>query len=1389
MSAGQKSLTEPPKNLKEAIDWVALVGGYGKTGWNGLGKDAELETALKNLKGFTTATNDLLGRSSLSGLVNGLTKRLGAGFLGYAAQGVYMFSKKGIVQNNKDYKSVYDSADCFDSISEKQKVCALIFLGSAYVTYYFVTFLYWACSNNYSGPWKSWTLGGTSYPLGQFMSEMGFNHIQLDGEKYGTQIAELLEADACFEELKNVHNSATSFYTSYTYSEYLEKLNKKHKNLGWNYPLIGCYRLANCYFSLHSDKKEVAEAREKINIEFKKLKGSRNDDYKGLKQKISEFLSKMKDLTPTPAPLPLHSRSTPAPLPLHSRSTPASEAIDWILRVTGKDGGSGGDSSQAINGLSKQVKELFQEVKESDSGLSAEIGKVIGALDGGRLITKLGDGLQRFIGYDPSGGTIKHKSNGIGASNDPLERLQDGILKFISVVLEGFAVYSGQKYNNALQMQNENGKLTNAASKIKGAIGRGKDAFEGAITQAEGQLSSVNSSAINKVWDAVKRFNKLKGKANSIRDMAPKASEYLTNVLDEVTQDSNVRLHGGQCGSKIGNLKTRITALLDELKNQTGPIDGNKQNSVGKQIDGVENGDTGVLKQLYNAFGSGDLAKQPVARVLVYASYNATVNFMSQLQSGYKSHYQGAEWLRDTDPQKKCAKIFLACLPLIFSNLQQLYWKCNREKAKGGWKEMLLNGSGRQGTDLKHFMDLMTSSSGRLNGTMTGDNVRSVMNTSFTEFANAASATSTSTYGVFLKNLMNKATDYLKAPTNNPLSALFYCSKVYFQGCQAKLTQTRAPSSIREMLYWLAGLQFAPGYSDFEKQIDSIVKAEFKVAISGSTGSDEKLTPDQVTEYLVTTCLHAQTVFSTIQAPRISNHPYEPWLHSLYSNAEFNFTYPSSGTALLYTISNYIYALQFQFQFLYKQCEFDYENGCGWWLCKFGSNVFPKDDTTVPSSFCGSVKVSDGSHDGNKCGLQTQYPSPLQAFLTDTLTGFRRDPSDPYSHLAECTVGSMCHVPMGFKPENFRDLSTGGHLMIALNFFCSKPNTPLPKLCHTLSCVTKRTPRTLSDVFGFTFHLTGQMFHTARTKDSDPTSDVDSALARLVQKVPDTIKNLFYDITDDLKEMGRAFFDLSLHCHKVTKPSTVNKRNGSYCDHHNGGTEKAADLASLSGCTNGNTCGKYLEPLGISYGATFADNFASTYLTWALYLTDDIYESFQGFLDRFSSLKCTGCKNDPACNSHASGEHSSQCKCPSIVQCADALTVLYEYGFHFQDAFWLKGWSYNSQQSKWNRDGSHKKTCKAFAGQLQSVISGNQLASLLTSIDDFLFLFRYYFLSNLSGFWAIYVCIILYTFFFLLDTLHLRSHLKLSASHTLPTLALLTSGKPLPVTKLTYITQ
>ncbi|GIX61143.1 extracellular matrix-binding ebh [Babesia caballi] len=613
-----------------------------------------------------------------------------------------------------------------------------------------------------------------------------------------------------------------------------------------------------------------------------------------------------------------------------------------------------------------------------------------------------------------------------------------------------------------------------------------------------------------------------------------------------------------------------------------------------------------------------------------------------------------------------------------------------------------------------------------------------------------------------------------------------------------------------------------------------------KVADSSDGKPDNKLSADQLKEYLRASCAFSSSVLGVIQGPGASQDPSDPRLFELFCNSAFQFRYPT-GASLFSKVSSYAYALQFQLGFLYSMCG-NIGVKCGWNNCTYGKEMNPKaSDNSLQSHICQGFKCSEPSSckhtkgssqcnhnkygESEGCGKGSK-PSPLQAFITGAIPSFSLSTSSTPNHMSDHPQGALCHVPMGFQANHLRSIGNGARVYLVLNPICGNFSSPLRQLCEKLGCLTKRTPRSLGDLFGFMWHLNGQLFKT-RPKMNELAKKLVECLS---QKNPHQVPSFFMNILNDvarnasapgvgaatstglslsLESMAPAIpflyqlfmvkdtdflpsllFDLTQYCHKWETGNSGNRITLVHKDHSGQPCSTINDLWSLyqpvsapprSGtdpykdCRDQN-CGGYLYPLTHSEGSTYAPKHASTYLSWVLYLSDDLQSWFQDMLDEFKDIDCSksGCKS---CNqNHGSG--SSTCSCTSIVHCGGALPVLYRHGFQFYSPHSLSGAIGGTNT---------KRNCKAFADQLQSVLAeGAPLTNLLTRIDDLLYMFRFYFCYNLSTFWIMYVCVIFYKLFFLLDTLHVRSHLKLTASHVVPPLTLLTTGKPLPVTKLNY---
>ncbi|GIX64333.1 extracellular matrix-binding ebh [Babesia caballi] len=720
------------------------------------------------------------------------------------------------------------------------------------------------------------------------------------------------------------------------------------------------------------------------------------------------------------------------------------------------------------------------------------------------------------------------------------------------------------------------------------------------------------------------------------------------------------------------------------------------------------------------------------------------------------------------------------------------------------------------------------------------------------------------TYPEYLQALCGEWSTELSTftPSNgNSLSALYYVSYLYFRGKQYALSNApefkpRPPSTIREMLYFLAALPFSHSYDEFDKYItqhfkiivghpDSPIMSDHElmipVADSSSPNTNNTLSAADLKDHLTNTCHYSTTILSVIQGNSGSENPGEPWLHELYSNG-MKFKYPSDPI-LFSTLSNYAYALQFQLYFLYTQCAGTYSAGCGWNQCQYGAKINISGDP-APSHICAGFKCTDPidqcQHKSNKnnnsqcyhndasnrsCGTNGSI-SPLQAFLTDNLNGFSLPQQAIYnsvSHLDNHSPGSMCHMKMGFSGKLRLSSRKGNLLSITLQAYCGAFTSPLRQLCEKLGCLTKRTPRSLGDVFGFIWHLNGQLFKNERptmtklinkfgtafgingslsTKFStNPYSAIielwnkmaelssqtsrhttTTVLSKSLEYMAPSIPFLYqFFMMEESQFLPGALFDLTQHCHKWEGTEYKHQNpSGAQCSNPNDlwSIYQPVSAARRGGndpqeACRANNCGGYVEPLTLTYGATFSPSAAPAYLSWMSYLTDDLHDWLSEMLDEFRNISCDDC--NPRCtNGKSCHATSAQCTCPSVVQCAGVLPLIYRYGFQFHDAYSLK---YTSTT----------RNCKTFSQQLSNVLSPDApLVKLLETIDSFLYLFRIYFFYNLSSFWLCSLAILLYFIFYGIDMLHVKSHVHLPSSHTVPPIGLLTTGKAPALTKLAY---
>ncbi|GIX64853.1 variant erythrocyte surface antigen-1 family protein [Babesia caballi] len=810
---------------------------------------------------------------------------------------------------------------------------------------------------------------------------------------------------------------------------------------------------------------------------------------------------------------------------------------------------------------------------------------------------------------------------------------------------------------------------------------------------------------------------------------------------------------------------------------------------------------------------------------------NGLKGFRDEIKSNDELFYQPLANVNLNATVSKAGEIFLGCIPLCFYGLTYLCWRCDN-KGNGEWKEMSLGG--KNGFSLRDFMesvgynavtDLAPYKSGEqvataLTGTQGFEEFKTASADSFTTFLKNINSNHSSA----LTTDLSTKTDTLK---KHSLAALFLCATSYFQHHRSLKSDhsPRPPSTIRSMLYWLSCLAVTPQFGDLLDRFNDVVGSDFQVTVSGSHKQNEKLSPDNLVGHLISSCLSSSWVLGTIQGPGETE---DPLLPNIYCSSELS--YPSSFPTLFSTLSNCTYALQFQLHFLYQQCRLKYSLGSGWRGCQFGKSTNPQ-GTTVESHICSAgcnKSHLNGDHSSNpKCKHNDCVVSPLHAFLTDNLKGFSL-PTETNKikyfdgHMAQHPAGSMCHVKMGFTYFT-QEKKKGSDIYNVLKVLCSGAGAPLSEIAAKLSCLTKRTPKNMGDVFGFIWHLTGQLFKNVKTVDqlksalSANHNSVEDFIAKLTKSMappkpqPEQtgiikslqtmapsipfLYQLFRVNKDDFLPV--TLFNVVQHCHKVDTQSGHDFKilheassNSVVTSGHNC-SQNPNDLWSLCqpvgpapgggedahAACRGTNCGGYLYSLTHSYGSTYAPSYASAYLSWVSYLVDDLHEWLGEMRDDVNNISCKHCNITYSCFKGIVG--ASQCQCPSVVSCSGVLPVLYSHGFQFYSPHSLSGGNDSNRKTKRN--------CKQFSQQLSNVLAENApLAKLLESIDNFLYLFRFYFFYNLSSFWLCSLAILLYFIFYGIDVLHFKSHVHFPSSHTVPPIGLLTTGKAPALTKLTY---
>ncbi|GBE58943.1 hypothetical protein, conserved [Babesia ovata] len=907
--------------------------------------------------------------------------------------------------------------------------------------------------------------------------------------------------------------------------------------------------------------------------------------------------------------------------------------------------------------------------------------------------------------------------------------------------------------------------------------------FNDKISGIKGLLSALNTHN-----DKISRIP-----VGEFKYAAEKSKHYLDAILDYIRLQ--VRTPAKAPGQdpelsdeskKVWNVSVRLDALLNYLKDDKPHPD----DPTGKRIYTFDHQSGNLLASL--TFAVDNLTSPNFHGfhnpLLLDAIRSGMHKFTEQLGHAYVNKYSGQkradDWVetkqsadkKTTETQlttegRNCAKVCLTILETLNTNLGWLRKAC---KKYNNAQINLANGN-KLGAFFQHWGYILSEES-KQNGEVKNHQDRN---------------------GQYIYNLLTKEVD--KAGEKHKLVSEDDDNKVnkdkhglmrklhahlgaYYKVCHHEhIDKPKAPSNIYQMLQWLLGLYFDPIYDELKNYIEELFTG-LKEEYSLNTEALEVAVPDkkkdpikspldaiQLIEALRKVCLYSEDTLAAILG---RGHEEGRYAVDFFTNQD-KLNYPNSAASCFDMLVDILSRVYHQLNFLYTQCR-NGPSSSGWQECWYGRSVggssWNCNTFQCPDQTC-KQKHDQKAGQHYECGIK----SPLQSYLEDGLPGFLPHSFKTPGCKLTCTLsnhrGLPCKTPMGFSDISVTASHTqnGEYLRRALHDFCG-PDSNLNKLCSMLTCVLRRPPQTLGDIFAF-YHKFLENWEGGPKK-----------VKTLIQHKHDAFS---YAVNEAY--FGEKYADLD-----------ITPVFGSSSHYDGNSTHPKGDLFSLVSCQPHanpvHPCGRYLQSLDDDIRVMYSDKHAKHYLSWIIYTTETLYDLLKKLYKECCD-KCDkkGTKCHKSCDekcavklayeaaksdtqkatSTAARDVSHEKSCHSIVKCANMHPTLYAYGFTFGSPHELGG----------AEDVQTRRTCKDLCNTLMGVISDKEtdnapLAKLIyVTIPEYIWAIRTPFSYLLLALWSLSLLYLLHITVVRLDVLRIRSHLRSPSSHRISAQSLFAAAR------------
>ncbi|KAG6440212.1 variant erythrocyte surface antigen-1 alpha subunit [Babesia bovis T2Bo] len=639
------------------------------------------------------------------------------------------------------------------------------------------------------------------------------------------------------------------------------------------------------------------------------------------------------------------------------------EAIDWVLRVTGKDGKALNKETECICGLAAAVTDLLQSVQLEYNGYEGDVKNGADANKGPpkERVTECLNGLFSLV-------------QGLGGAAvvrtyiDQLAQVLSALVGWSKIVTCGNSECNGGGGGN------QHGK--------DGSCKYLKDVEENKPCETCGCMK----------WDVAdpnSQGTPLGRKCQRCSDSGGSSAHRCDcSTGDSCSAGKECKCaEAGKCckcccKEKCGNCKKECSCVVNDKNDDTKKL----ERHIHK--DSYQSAYGGLLSFESYVGGTNQAYRQPIWNDLsgILPGDKNIIGLLDGTASNRRHH---------------CARILLGSVCLIWSGLTYMYWTGKYHKSSPRWNNHILDGSGLDDGTLSQWLQALGFPRGMINNSgprnrwdaIIWDGHRDKLYLGFPDTGNNSNAhghdNNANTFrnpagmnyagyihtlekgafcsngNVFPKNADDSSTSDTNIHKCGALIKLYILSCAYFTGLQKKRsTQSNTPTTpktIREILYWLSALPYSPAYPlILEHGKNRLTEVTKKTGDTASTTEQSELKfhqtgrnhPITVHEFNLFAHFQAVTQYCPLvligiqggihSATKGTDTTKEPAIHSLYSNSHFSFTYPSVDIQAYNQVVHYIRGLFYQLYFLRKQCAVKVALGGKWRECRYGNGVLGK---------------------------------------------------------------------------------------------------------------------------------------------------------------------------------------------------------------------------------------------------------------------------------------------------------------------------------------------------------------------------------------------------------------------------------------------------------------